>query len=748
MQSFMENEEVLYNSAETSPNPTPNSDNLTHDLGDDWIPECDIEKKPIVGQLFPDIDTTFNFYYHYGSTCGFVSRRSTERKNKQNKITRKYFVCSRAGLPEDDKSEDQSIKKRKTTSAKCDCPAKLILASNGNGGFYVKEFTEYHNHSFAGKGTMQFLRCSRSLTEFHKRFIIDAAKLNIGATRAHAIFKSMIGSYENVGATVVDFKKFSRDIKEYIGKHDADILIQKFKDIQASSDNNFRFEYKTDENNHLTQLFWADGVGRRNFEVFGDVISFDATYRTNKYGMVFIPFIGIDNHWKSVTFAAVLLEKEDADNYKWACESFKKFFGSSVKCIVTDQDPAMKIAIEECFPGVKHRLCMWHIMKKFPSKLGTLFCAESPFMDKLNNFVWSDHSSTNEFEAGWNDVVSEFGLSDNTWLKEMYSLRSYWVPAFFNDEPMVGLIRTTSRSESSNFYFNHFVQKGDTLSEFYLCFHSAIEKQRNNKGLLNHKDDLMPIPKNKKKIEKDAAEIYTKTMFYKIQEQITASCGDIVMEDMSVVDGVKSLKLKDPFLKNKIFEVNFNLSTHDIDCSCNLYTRVGYLCSHSFLCLSLSGISFIPRQYVNNRWLKRAEERFSTLVLSDVAELNPEEDAKRKKTRDCWFEFQGCISDASGDIEHIDFIHKSLNVVRKHIKNSSNLGDSAPKHNSIGDFIGLQVVDEVTILPPNRSNNKGCRKRIIGAAEKSLGGKKRHKRKCRKCNEFAFHDSRNCTGDS
>ncbi|KAK1373336.1 hypothetical protein POM88_029529 [Heracleum sosnowskyi] len=633
MKSWM----VLYNSAETSPNPTPNSDNLTHDLGDDWIPECDIEKKPIVGQLFPDIDTAFNFYYHYGSTCGFVSRRSTERKNKQNKITRKYFVCSRAGLP-----EDQSIKKRKTTSAKCDCPAKLILASNGNGGFYVKEFTEYHNHSFAGKGTMQFLRCSRSLSEFHKRFIIDAAKLNIGATRAHAIFKSMIG-------------------------------------------------------------FW-------------DVISFDATYRTNKYGMVFIPFIGIDNHWKSVTFSAALLEKEDADNYKWACESFKKIFGSSVKCIVTDQDPAMKIAIEECFPGVKHRLCMWHIMKKFPSKLGTLFCAESPFMDKLNNFVWSDHSSTNEFEAGWNDVVSEFGLSDNTWLKEMYSLRSYW--------------------------------KGDTLSEFYLCFHSAIEKQRNNKGLLNHKDDLMPIPKNKKKIEKDAAEIYTKTMFYKIQEQITASCGDIVMEDMSVVDGVKSLKLKDPFLKNKIFEVNFNLSTHDIDCSCNLYTRVGYLCSHSFLCLSLSGISFIPRQYVNNRWLKRAEERFSTLVLSDVAELNPEEDAKRKKTRDCWFEFQGCISDASGDIEHIDFIHKSLNVVRKHIKNSSNLGDSTPKHNSIGDFIGLQVVDEVTILPPNQSNNKGCRKRIIGAAEKSLGGKKRHKRKCRKCNEFAFHDSRNCTGDS
>ncbi|KAK1360640.1 hypothetical protein POM88_045114 [Heracleum sosnowskyi] len=350
----------------------------------------------------------------------------------------------------------------------------------------------------------------------------------------------------------------------------------------------------------------------------------------------------------------------------------------------------MKIAIEECFPGVKHRLCMWHIMKKFPAKLGTLFCVESPFMDKLNNFVWSHHSSTDEFEVGWNDAISEFELSDNTLIKEMFALRSYWVLAFFNDESMVGLIGTTSRFESSNFYFNHFVQKGDTLSEFYLCFHSALEKQRNNNGLLNHKDDLMPIPKNKKKIEKDVVELYTKTMFYKIQEQITESCGDMVMEDMYVANEVKLLKLRDPFLKNKTFEVKLNLTTHDID---------------------------------------------YRVICTQGLDLNPEEDAKRTKTRDCWFEFQGCISDASGDIEHIDFIHKSLAVMRNHIKDSSKLGDTAPKHNSILVFTGLQVVEEVTILPPNQT-------------EKSLGGNKRQKRKCRKCNEFAFHDSRNCTWKS
>lgn len=194
--------------------------------------------------------------------------------------------------------------------------------------------------------------------------------------------------------------------------------------------------------------------------------------------------------------------------------------------------------------------------------------------------------------------------------------------------------------------------------------------------------------------------------------------------------------------------MKLKLSTNDIDCSCKLYTRVGYLCSHSFLCLGLSGISFIPRQYVNNKWLKRAEERFSTLKLYNIVEHNPDEDAKRNKTRDCWFEFQDCITDASANLEDIDFIHKGLNGMRKHIKDHANRGNTDLEQNIIENFIGTHVVDEITILPPNQSNNKGSRKRIVGAAEKSLGGKKRQKRKCRKCKKLVWHDSRNCPATS
>lgn len=88
-----------------------------------------------------------------------------------------------------------------------------------------------------------------------------------------------------------------------------------------------------------------------------------------RYGMVFVPFIGVDNHWKSVTFAACLLNHEDTPNFSWACDMLLKVFKRPPKCIITDQCPAMKIAIAEKFPDSIHRYCMWHIMQKFPAKV-------------------------------------------------------------------------------------------------------------------------------------------------------------------------------------------------------------------------------------------------------------------------------------------------------------------------------------------------------------------------------------------
>ncbi|GKG30124.1 protein FAR1-related sequence 5, partial [Tanacetum coccineum] len=45
-----------------------------------------------------------------------------------------------------------------------------------------------------------------------------------------------------------------------------------------------------------------------------------------------------------------------------------KAFGKAPSIVVTDQDGAIRNAIEAEFGGSKHRLCMWHITQKLPAK--------------------------------------------------------------------------------------------------------------------------------------------------------------------------------------------------------------------------------------------------------------------------------------------------------------------------------------------------------------------------------------------
>lgn len=88
--------------------------------------------------------------------------------------------------------------------------------------------------------------------------------------------------------------------------------------------------------------------------------------------MVFVPFTGVDNHWKNVTFAAGLLAKENYKNFKWLIITYNTAMGRVLSCVITDQCPAIKKALSNHWSSAKHKLCMWHIMNKLPGKVSTI----------------------------------------------------------------------------------------------------------------------------------------------------------------------------------------------------------------------------------------------------------------------------------------------------------------------------------------------------------------------------------------
>ncbi|KAL9659039.1 hypothetical protein QQ045_018604 [Rhodiola kirilowii] len=216
----------------------------------------------------------------------------------------------------------------------------------------------------------------------------------------------------------------------------------------------------------LSRIFWVDSISQLNFHAFGEVVTFDATYSLNRYNMIFVPFTGIDNHKKSVTFADALLSSEDVESYTWILECFKKCMGHAPQIVLTDQDPALRVVVPKVIPDAHHRYCIWHIMKKLSVKVGFNTPELQQFREKLKTIVYDYHVETTEFEKNWNDIISKYGLGKNKWLSSMFKIRKFWIPSYFRDISLSGLLRMTSRSESENSFFGSYLNQRMTLVAF------------------------------------------------------------------------------------------------------------------------------------------------------------------------------------------------------------------------------------------------------------------------------------------
>ncbi|XP_035841315.1 protein FAR1-RELATED SEQUENCE 5-like [Helianthus annuus] len=237
--------------------------------------------------------------------------------------------------------------------------------------------------------------------------------------------------------------------------------------------------------------------------------------------MVFVPFTGIDNHCRNVTLGVGLLASESIESYKWLLQSFLDSFGKQPKVVVIDQDPAMKQAIEAVFDKSRHRLCMWHIMKKLADKVGHELCNNEEFKRRMCDIVWTDSIAPETFEIEWKLIMIEFGLTENKWTDDLFGTRSSWIPAFYRYEPMSGLMRTTSRSESENHFFCQVANSQLTFVEFFNHFDGAMDVQ----GFNHRKNDHISrntIPDNfsESTLEDDAMIMYTRSIFADQQSEL------------------------------------------------------------------------------------------------------------------------------------------------------------------------------------------------------------------------------------
>nr|GEU50893.1 FAR1 DNA binding domain, zinc finger, SWIM-type, MULE transposase domain, FHY3/FAR1 family [Tanacetum cinerariifolium] len=206
----------------------------------------------------------------------------------------------------------------------------------------------------------------------------------------------------------------------------------------------------------------------------------------------------------------------------------------------------------------------------------------------------------------WASIMDEFELGLHKWLCDLYNMRHRWILAFLHDEDMSGLMRTTSRSESKNRYFNRFTNPYPTLVEFISHFESAMYIQRYTQKKNDHESRYnRPEFRTDWQLEKDAAELFTLNIFYEIQDEILASIAKWLSVNVEQMGQFEKYFIRDTEVKKwedssqfKVFEVLYSSSDTILTCSCKWYELYGLLCRHILYVLRMNNVNAFLREYV------------------------------------------------------------------------------------------------------------------------------------------------------
>ncbi|KAK9049684.1 hypothetical protein SSX86_031347 [Deinandra increscens subsp. villosa] len=302
-----------------------------------WKHDVHTEFKPVVDTIYTKWDDVVTMYDTYAEKAGFSTRLGTNQQCP-GATSYRFIHCNRYGKPSlgnYSMSKPYGNPRKRSRRVKLsNCPTCIRLKILPNTTNYVLySFVEVHNHLLIGQEFMDFSKKKRDITFSEQHLIHSLSMHNLGPNIYHKVQSTLKGGHHNVRGKATDFKNFSRDIRLFIGDRDAQLTVDT-----------------------LTAPF-------------GDVLAFDATYKTNKYKMIFVPFTGVDHHKKCITFGDGLLCNETIESYVWLLETFLKAHRKQPSLVLTDQDAAMKEVIDCIFNESKHRLCMWHIMRKLPSKI-------------------------------------------------------------------------------------------------------------------------------------------------------------------------------------------------------------------------------------------------------------------------------------------------------------------------------------------------------------------------------------------
>ncbi|KAL7215344.1 hypothetical protein ACSBR1_027503 [Camellia fascicularis] len=580
---------------------------------------CNNPLEPCEGMIFDELEDAMTCYNAYARRKGFDIRKNhTRLSSKDKSLIGVEFACTREGYRRPSyQKKNKNVTTRPMTMIGCKAMMRL---RKDEGKWVVSKFVTEHNHDLCSPKSTLLLRGHRKMTLAQKNLIDMLNEAGVPSRKIASVLSQESSGDCNGGCVIMDIQNYLGSKRRKLLKDgDAQRMYNYF--IKSQSENlDFIYAVEVDENHCMGNCFWADARSRLAYQHFGDVVTFDATYLTNRYGMPFVPFTGVNHHYQSIMFGCALLVNETTESYIWLLKTWLETMGGhNPAVIITDDDKAMAKAISYVLPNSIHRLCMWHILQKVPEHLAHVYNKYSSFQGEFHHCI-HDTVTIEEFENEWDELVCKYELRENEWLKDLYMRREKWVPTYLRTAFCAGM-STTQRSESMNKFFKDFVHSSTLVSDFVHQYEKALDRRHKKEKEKDVKTrTTKAILKTCYKMEAEAGEVYTRKIFLLFQEELFSSQKHKASKYLE--EGTKkTYKVMANGKEKKIYEVEFDGVEKKATCSCHMFEFVGILCRHILtVFVKKSLVDYLPKQYVLRRWTINVKDHAAHENLKDAVQ--------------------------------------------------------------------------------------------------------------------------------
>ncbi|KAK2355663.1 hypothetical protein QL285_093055 [Trifolium repens] len=248
---------------------------------------------------FATVEEIEKFYGNYAYNIGFSIRTQLRSKvNSKNKKSDKIhyvrFVCNKEGFkrgsllnPKNRSTSDSPVviefeKVKEKPEERVGCNAGISLKWDEALSVYkIYKWDVDHCHALHKSEHSHYLRSFREVNEVQGQLALINSKAGMSMRTSYEVMGQGVGGTGNLPFRFSDLKNYSMTARQKEMVVGEATVIQEFFRNEARSKPSFYYDIQVDAAEDIASIFWSDGIMQHDYSLFGDVISFDTTYRTN-----------------------------------------------------------------------------------------------------------------------------------------------------------------------------------------------------------------------------------------------------------------------------------------------------------------------------------------------------------------------------------------------------------------------------------------------------------------------------------